>query len=474
LSTLLANSLITSGAATALAVVFGFAAALFVSALPARAQWTLLVLAIVAFALPPFAVVNAWLHYVGATGTWRKWLDVNIFTMWGAAWLIALMLWPITFAAVWSAWKKLDLANFEAEPSIAGWVLVRWLLLPAARNAIAAAAVVTFALALNQFSIPAILQVKVLPVEFWIRFSTNLRADQAFAACWPLIVVPFAAWLVLKRTDFSWTTETGPMPARAFRRQFGRVPMMLAGTVTIVAIALSVGLPLAQLLGSKRTWTELPVVIGAALPVIKNTFLFAAVTALLVVVLGMVIWRFRAGGLLWLLFFAPGMLLSLAVIWLLNRPGLEVIYRSTAVIVVALGLRYLGPVWAWVRHSFCATDRALIEAAKLEGLGGWALFRHVYWPRVGPTVFGAWYLVYLLCLWDVESIVLLYPPGAETLALRAFNLLHYGHTGQVNGICLLLITLAVAPALAYALTRWLLHSKADRVALSPTNPTLTR
>jgi iron(III) transport system permease protein len=474
LSTLLVNSLITAGAATALAVALGFAAALFASALPARAQWILLVLASVAFALPPFAVVNAWLHYVGATGTWRKWLDVNIFNVWGAAWLIALMLWPITFAAVWSAWKKLELANFEAEPALTGWALVRWLLVPAARDAIAAATVVTFALALNQFSIPAILQVKVLPVEFWIRFSTNLRADQAFAACWPLIVVPFAAWLVLKQVDFSWASETGPVPARAFRQQFGRVPLIVAGTVTFVAIALSVGLPLGQLLGSKRTWTELPVVIGAALPVIKNTFLFAAVAALLVVVLGLLIWRFRAGGLLWLLFFAPGMLLSLAFIWLLNRPGLEIIYRSGAVIVIALALHYVGPVWAWVRHSFRATDHALIEAGKLEGLRGWALFRHVYWPRVGPTVFGAWYLVYLLCLWDVESIVLLYPPGSETLALRAFNLLHYGHTAQVNGICLLMLGLAVGPALAYALTRWLLHSKADHVALSPTNATLAR
>ena len=474
MSTLLANSLITSGAATALAVAFGFAAALFASTLPARAQWLLLVLAIIAFALPPFAVVNAWLHYVGATGTWRKWSGVNIFNLWGAAWLLGLMLWPITFAAVWSAWKKLDLANLEAEPALAGWALVRWLLLPAARNAIAAAAVVTFALVLNQFSIPAILQVKVLPVEFWIRFSTNLRADQAFAACWPLILVPLAAWLVLKQVDFSWAPETGPVPAQAFRRQFGRTPLIVAGVVTAVAIALSVGLPLGQLLGSKRTWTELPVVFGAALPVIKNTFVFAAVAALVVVVLGLLIWRFRAGGLLWLLFFTPGMLLSLALIWLLNRPGLELVYRSAAVIVVALGLRYLGPVWAWLRHSFWSTDPALIDAAKLQGLSGWALFRHVYWPRVGPTAFGAWYLVYLLCLWDVESIVLLYPPGAETLALRAFNLLHYGHTAQVNGICLLLIALAVGPALAYALTRWVLHFKAGNVALSPTNAALAR
>src|SRR5208337_5632264 len=56
-----------------------------------------------------------------------------------------------------------------------------------------------------------------------------------------------------------------------------------------------------------------------------------------------------------------------------------------------------------------------------------------------------WYVVFLLCLWDVESIILVVPPGGETVALRVFNLLHYGHNAQVNALCLTLLVLAVAP-----------------------------
>ena len=63
------------------------------------------------------------------------------------------------------------------------------------------------------------------------------------------------------------------------------------------------------------------------------------------------------------------------------------------------------------------------------------MLRHVQWPQIAPQIAAAWYVVFLLCLWDVESMILVVPPGGETLALRVFNLLHYGHNAQVNALC---------------------------------------
>jgi DNA-binding beta-propeller fold protein YncE len=59
-------------------------------------------------------------------------------------------------------------------------------------------------------------------------------------------------------------------------------------------------------------------------------------------------------------------------------------------------------------------------------------------------------VTYLLCLWDVETLVLIVPPGGESLSLRIFNLLHYGHNSQVNALCLLLLALALLPLLGAA------------------------
>ena len=98
-----------------------------------------------------------------------------------------------------------------------------------------------------------------------------------------------------------------------------------------------------------------------------------------------------------------------------------------------------------------STDRDLAEVGRLEGATQWQMLRHVFWPQIGPQVAASWYLVFLLCLWEVESMILVVPPGGETLALRTFNLLHYGHNAQVNALCLTLLLLALVPLLLWKL-----------------------
>jgi iron(III) transport system permease protein len=446
----LLNSILTAGLATVLATFFGLSAALALTAMAATARRVALIACVVALALPPFLVTNCWLHYLGGAGVWRAWLPLSIFGIGGVVWMLALMLWPIVALAACSAWRTLDTAHFEAEPELHGWHLVRWLLWPAARNATGCAAILIFVLALNQFSVPAILQVKVLPVEAWIQFSTALNAAQALAISWPLIVVPLIAIILLRNVDIRWSNETTTAASQTVRRQLGVGLFVSTVLVTGLLLSASVGLPLFQLLTNPRTWAELPRVWQASWPVAVNSAVFAAGASILAVGVAFLTWRTRLGGAFWLLFLWPGMLLAIAIICTLNRPVLEVVYRSFAVVILVLAMHYSGPVWALMRQAFRSVDAALLDAARLEGLTKWGIFRHVYWPRGAAAALAAGYACYLLCLWDVETITLLYPPGAETIALRVFNLLHYGHDAQVNALCLSLLVIAAAPATVYA------------------------
>ena len=97
--------------------------------------------------------------------------------------------------------------------------------------------------------------------------------------------------------------------------------------------------------------------------------------------------------------------------------------------------------------------------AQLEGANPWQILRHVRWPQISGRVAAAWYVTYLLCLWDAETIILIVPPGGESLALRIFNLLHYGHNSQVNALCLWLMLLAIAPLLVW----WAIRSSIIRL-----------
>jgi ABC-type Fe3+ transport system permease subunit len=132
------------------------------------------------------------------------------------------------------------------------------------------------------------------------------------------------------------------------------------------------------------------------------------------------------------------------------------IYNTAPLVVMAFVLRYLALPWTAVAHARAAVDRDAVDAACVSGASGWPLFRRIVWPQIASHVAVAWYLTYLLCLWDVETLVLINPPGGETLALRIFNLLHYGHNAQVNAMCVTLLALALAPLAVWGAWRRLM------------------
>jgi iron(III) transport system permease protein len=483
---LLQNSLLVSGLTTVFAAALGFAVALTLASVPTRWRNPLLLAAVIALVLPPFLVTNCWLELLGNNGAWRGWLPLSLYSLGGTVWLLTLLTWPLTTLLTLGAWSRLEAPQLEADSMIRGWPLIRGLLWPMARGAVGQAAVLTFVLALNNFAVPVILQVRVFPEELWLAFTARLDEAGAWAASWPLMVVPALGLLLLRRANVSWPNREGAATGEIFRRQLGRGWFVGGAVVTALLLLLSVALPLQQLAASSRTWSELANLFRAAPDTIWNSFAFSVTAASLCVVVSLLIQELTlacpprsrrreeadgassqgvrlltsaatcianpVGLLLWLPFLVPGVLLGRSMIAAFNG---TMIYGTAAIVVLAFTLRYLALAWTAVAHARSAVDRDVIDAARVSGASGWPLFRRIVWPQIASQVAAAWYVTYLLCLWDVETLVLIYPPGGETLALRIFNLLHYGHNAQVNAMCVTLLALAVAPLVAWSAWRWM-------------------
>jgi ABC-type Fe3+ transport system permease subunit/DNA-binding beta-propeller fold protein YncE len=442
---LLQNSVLMSGAATGVAVGFGFLLALWAWGLGRSQRLAVQVVAGIAFALPPFLVTNAWLDLLGEAGVLHGWFPFKIYSLAGGCLILALLSWPVTFFLVWGSWGQLERSHLEAEPLLRGRAFVRWLLVPMARPGLATAAMVTFALNLNNFAVPAILQVKVFPAELWVSYSTRLDAGEALMLSWPLVLIPWAVWLWIRRQGTPWPRLDVALEAGSFRDRLGMGTWRACGALSLGVCALSVGAPLLQLLGSGRTWVELPQAVAAGLPALGQSATYAVFTASAVLGLALITWRMPLGSAFWMLFFFPGVLLGVGFILVLNRPPVDVWLRCSAGLVMALIFHYAAPGWNLAAQAMRSSDPDLVDAARLGGLKGWAFWRVVHVPLSGTRFAMAWYVTYVLVLWDVETSVLLIPPGPETLALRVFNLLHYGHASQVNAICLALLILAAAP-----------------------------
>ena len=219
---LLKNSLLVGGLTALLAAGLGVLAALWVAGLERRWRNCVLAVAVMALALPPFLVTNCWLHYLGLAGVWRGWLPLNIVSLGGTIWILSLLTWPITLLMVLSAWQRLEPSQLESDVAVSGWWLIRGLLWPLARTPLAQAAVLTFVLDMNNFAVPAILQVKVFPAEMWVRFNTTFDTAGALRLSWPLVVAPLLLLAWFARRECPWPRTEGTVPAKLFRQQLGR------------------------------------------------------------------------------------------------------------------------------------------------------------------------------------------------------------------------------------------------------------
>lgn len=451
--TLLSNTLLVAAASTVVAVALGFFAALCCAGLGGRLRMALMAVAVVVLMLPPFVTTNCWIDLLGEKGLWRTWFPLNVYSLNGTVWILALQAWPIPFFLILAAWRRMEATLLEVDPMLTGTALIRWLLEPMARVAMFHSAVLTFVLAMNNFAVPAILQVKVYPAELWVSFNTMFDYNAALKMCWPMVLAPLLLVLVLRRADVVWNWRADAAPARLFRSQVGSCWFCGSAVVLVLAVVFSFCIPLFHLMASRLTWSELWPAFAAGQTALLNSGLLSAVSATLVVAVALLFWRWRWKSVLWIPFFIPGVLLGITLIWIFNHPCFGAVYPSVAIVILAFGIRYAALGWNCVVRAIRGTDPVLGDVARLEGATRWQMLRCVIWPQISSAVLVGWYVTYLLCLWDVETMVLIMPPGCESVAVRIFNLLHYGHNSQVDALCLLLLFLALLPLGVWSLWR---------------------
>ncbi len=447
---LIQNSLVVAVCTTALAGLLGFVFSLFTAGLPRSARILAVGLGIAVLVLPPFLVSNTWLNYFGLNGTWRPYLNFDIYSLKGTVLLITLQLWPITFLLSLGAILRIDRTYVEQEPFLRDGTLLRYLVWPACRSTLGFSLPLTFVLALNNFTVPALLQTKVFAAEVWLSFNTKFDYAEALKLSSPLIATPLALLFLFRFGSMRMVARNANFPEQLWRERLKVVyPASVVFSLSIVLISLL--LPLGQLASSSRTWRELWPALAAGKSAVWNALLFAFLSAFLIFALGVLASKLKAGMLSWLLFLTPGVFVGIACIRVFNRPSLAAFYQSIGIVLAAFTVRYFALGWTAARAAFSLTDRNVSDVVTTLGASRWNQFWIAEWPQARGILLGGFYLAYLLCLWEVETLILIVPPGRETLAVRIFNMLHYGHAGQVDALCVWMLALGLAPLVAFAL-----------------------
>ncbi len=470
---LLARSAGVAAGSTAVAMACGAPYGLLVARarLPARRLW--LFLGALPLLLPPYAAAIAWLIFLGRAGPLASWLAHRgyqgppFFSPTGVlatCWTNGMLYWPLVAGFTTLALRAVpaeleEAARLEASP----WQALRIAAAPAVGAAVGAAGLLVFLLALADFGVPSTFDLAVYPVELFAQFSGDYDAGEAVRLALPLLLLalPLA---VAQHRGFRELAPTGASEALP-RLPLGRA-RGIALLFCLLLVALSAGIPLGVLVvaaGGPEAYVRVMRESGSAAVVSLATGAaaagIAAGLALPVALLAerrfgrLAPWAAAALAALATAGYAvPGALVAVALVALLNRPGLPgALYDNAAVLPVAYLARFFPFAFQPVALVCRRLDPALLEAAALDGASATARLLRVAQPASRGAIAMAAALVFLLAARELDATLLLHPPGADNLAMRIYDLFHYGPGRQVAALCVLTVALsglALLPLLA--------------------------
>ena len=394
--------------------------------------------------LPQFLVVAVWLEWFGPAGVGGVGGSRWLFSLPGAILILSLMLWPISYFCLRVRQGALIQSVFYLDPfaSRRGFL---WLLCGQLKQALLWGALFVFGLAVNNLAVPGILQVRVLAEEILVRFNTELDLWVVSQLGFPLACIAILlSWFIYRQGIVREVLFVAFSPS-FIRKRIGYGVVTLASVCSAIVVCLGLVFPLFHLVFSPATWTDLQSTFQSSQGAIFYSVLFSVGAATLVIVIGLCLHWVRITQLTWCLFIIPGTLLGAYLASANNVLYSLGVDLGWAIVIGALGVRFLCLGLSGCALAFRGVDWRLFRMARLEGLKWHESLLSCLAPSSRRAILSVWWLVYLLCLWEVEVLIFMIPPGVETLALRVFNLLHYGHNSQVNASCLLLILLGMTP-----------------------------
>jgi iron(III) transport system permease protein len=336
------------------------------------------------------------------------------------------------------------------------------------------------------FDIPAVIGlpagIHTLPLQVNDYLSENLDPNWSAASAISFAVVMIIAALIYMQTSMlkgrEFTTMTGkatpPVPVRVghwaiWVDAFIVLFFLVAIVLPVVQIVLGSFQPFFGLYG-KYTLNNFVEALNDKGPwIMAVTFLIAFFGGGIAVMssfgLALVMQR-RPGTFLarmarlgsWVPIFAPGIVLSLALLWAyLNTPGIRLLFGTPWLMFFALIVGSIPVATRTVEGIVHQVGAEVEEAARICGAGVLSAVRQITARLCSPSLLVAWLIVLLGISGTLDIPLLFQSLEAQTVATHAFYLMNYGYVPQAAALFVLYLALLVTGIGSVVLVGWLIR-----------------
>lgn len=466
---LLYNTTLLGVGTAVLGTAIGAPLGLVLARVPLRAKGLIRLGLAAPMLLPPYVVGLAWVYLGSSRGllqtvTGQDLLSEWVYSLPAGIVVLSLVFYPLSMLATEVAMRRIDGRLEEAAMLVAAPTRVFWrITLPLAAPGVFAAALVIFVLAISEFGVPGLLQVRVYTTEVFTAFAAMYDFTRAIVLTTPLLLlsVTVAALAAMLLGDRLVTgrrgTGTTPHFLHAWR------PAASAASVFILLMAL--GLPIVMLLREALEARSLTAALRGSGEAIVNSLRISAIGATAVV--GLALWLGYAGAragrrvgrladtTFVALFAVPSTIVGVGLIGVWNRPGLLGTPYGTDAMFVLTHLARFAPVAALI---LAATVRYVPvsheEAAAVSGAGWLRTIFRIVLPQMRLGIAAAWLIAFVLAFGELGASILIAPPGESTLPIRVYTIIANTPPSHVASLALLQTAVIFAPLAVFGAATW--------------------
>lgn len=442
----LALTFLTAAAATLLGVPL----AVLTTYAQVPGQRLLLVALAAPLAVPSYLGAFAFFAAFGAGGAIDMLTGIptpRVHGLWGATLVMTLYTYPFVLLSTRAALHSLDGSVVDAARTLGltpYGVLFR-IVLPRARNGIAAGALLVALYTLSDFATPAIMGLDTFTRIIYVEYNAFGLDRAALLSLQLLILVAIVLFLESRvRVPRERIGRPTRLPFGGFARGLA---VGLSGLVFAAAIVLPVALFTLWLLRGGAAGFEIEYALNSTLASLlaAGAVLLAALPVAYAATTG---WFGRlCERITYLGFGVPGIVMGTALVYI----GLQIpfLYQTLGLLVVAYVLRFLPLAVGNIRASTERVENNMLGAARSLGAAPSEAFRRVSLPLIAPGIIAAAALVFLETMRELPATLLLRPTGFETLATYLWRVYSAGYIGRgavpalalvmVSGIALMLM-----------------------------------
>lgn len=347
---------------------------------------------------------------------------------------------PITTLLILSA---LEMCNRQSEEMAMVYQKsskVLWKnILPEILPYIVAAFAAVFILSVTDFSVPSMFQYNTYVLDLYSAYGRTGSSANAYAMSFPLLIL-----LLLPLAFVQQAIRKMNKPQRSESFVKCKYPVWLQGIMNV-----SFGLLVCQVLlpvitftitsdGMQNIWKSFDMIYEQA----GVTLIIASLAALIAVLCVIPAAVFLANcenGLIWMIMLGsmaiPGSLQAMGLLNAVN--GSWAHWLSTSLLMPALGcaIHYMPIALIILVSTMKRIDRKSIELAVLYEQNRYEKTL-LELGMLLPGILSSFLLVFFLSFGEEGIMLVLMPPGAETVSVKIYNYLHYGASEYVSGFCL--------------------------------------